>query len=111
MAHFLLLTQEDDGAWAKRSLQEQKRLRTGYVDWVKKLLREEVLLSANAVGDGGYALESRNGELLESRYAETKGVVTGYFVLEVSSIRMALKIARSCPALAHGERVIVRPLG
>ncbi|MGA1517030.1 MAG: YciI family protein, partial [Phycisphaerales bacterium] len=49
------------------------------------------------------------GSTSRSEIAPRKDVLTGIFVIRAKDLAEAESIARECPALLHGERVLVRP--
>lgn len=111
MAKFMILMTENDNAWGKLSPEEQQRLLTGYFAWVDQLKKDKVLVGGEALGRGGRTLRAEAGRVVDGPYTETKEVITGFFLIEANDLDAASRIARGCPALAHGESVIVRPVG
>ncbi len=49
--------------------------------------------------------------MVDGPFTETKEVLTGFFIIEARDLDAAVEIARGCPALTHGERVVVRSIG
>jgi hypothetical protein len=80
--------------------------------------------AAAAVLRGGHALHStstattvrvnggRGGDILatDGPYAETKEVLTGYYVLECADLEEAVKTAARIPAAWQGGAVEIRPV-
>ena len=69
------------------------------------------MLGGAPIGEPGRVLRATSAKVVEEPYAETRGVLTGYFTIEAKDLADATAIARGCPALLHGETVIVRPVG
>ena len=112
MAQFVILMREDDGAWAGLPEAEQERLMGLYGAWVRELRTSGVLVVGAPFGAPGRILRGTpEGPVVEHEYDETSQVETGYFVVEAPDLAAAVKLARGCPALAHGESVVVRPIG
>lgn len=111
MAKFMILMTENDDAWAKISPEEQQRLLTRYFAWVDQLKKDKLLVGGEALGRGGRTLRAEAGRVVDGPYAETKEVITGFFLIEAKDLDAATEIARGCPALTHGESVVVRPVG
>lgn len=111
MAKFMILMTENDHAWARLSPEDQQRLLAKYYAWVEQLRKDKLLVGGDALGEGGRVLRSQGGKVVDGPYAETKEVITGYFLIDAPSLEAASEVARGCPALGHGESVIVRPVG
>ncbi len=111
MAKFMILMTENDDAWAKFSPEEQQKLLGGYYAWVERLRKDKLLVGGDALGRGGRTLRAEGGRVVDGPYTETKEVITGYFMIEAKDLDAATEIARGCPALGHGESVLVRPVG
>lgn len=69
------------------------------------------MLGGAPIGEPGRVLRAAGGNVVDEPYDATKGVLTGYFTIEAKDLADATAIARGCPALLHGETVIVRPVG
>jgi hypothetical protein len=71
----------------------------------EKLVSSKKLHGANKLKDfEGRRLTSKNGEIMDGPYTETKESVGGYYLIEASNYDEAVKIARECPILTrqHG---------
>ena len=104
----LILLRERAGGWAQVAPERRDELMRSYGEWTEDLRRRGVLLSAEAVQDGGRVLRSVGGEVAEEPYAEQEGVLTGIFVVRAEDVTEAAALARDCPALEHGAEVLVR---
>ena len=87
------------------SPEEESRRVAEYKSWARRVageghlvsgekLRPEVLRLGNTTDSGANGGES----------------VRGYFVIAARDDREALEIARGCPHLRHGGRIVVRPI-
>jgi hypothetical protein len=127
MAKFVILMHEDDGAWMRLPAAERDRLLPLYYAWVRELKAGGIFAGGEPIGGGGRVLRGagakssdaspdgdRDGDgaaIRESDYVQAKGVLTGFFLIEAKDLAAATEIARGCPALLHGETVVVRPVG
>lgn len=111
MPQFALLMREDDNAWSRLPEKEQERLLGLYLAWVKTLKAKGALVTGAPFGPGGRIIRNRDGEFRESVYSERRQVETGFFLIEAKDLEDATQLARGCPALGHGETVVVRPVG
>jgi hypothetical protein len=110
MPQFLLLLTENDNAWRRLQPDERKSLMEKYFAWVKRLKEENRLRGGEPLASGGSVLKVVGGKTVESPFAETRDVLTGYFQIEAADLAEATRVAHGCPALIHGETVIVRPI-
>jgi hypothetical protein len=115
MAKFAILMYEDDRAWSRLPAAERDRLMALYLAYVKDLRDRGAFLGGEPIGRGGRVLERPSGEpageIRESAFMQETSVLTGFFLVEAPDLEAATTIARDCPALLHGESVIVRPVG
>ena len=111
MPKFMVLMRENDHAWSRLAPEEQQRLLEKYYAWVRGLKEKDLMRGGDALSDGGRELCMVDGEIVDAPYAETKEVVTGYFLIEAPDLETAAEIAGGCPALGHGETVLVRRTG
>ena len=111
MSEYILLMHENDHAWTLMPKDEQQRILKRYFAWVDELKSTDSLRGGAPISDEGTLLQSVDGEVVEGPYTESKEVITGYFILEADSLEAAVAIARNCPALGHGEKVVVKRLG
>ena len=109
---FVILMYEDDNAWATMPKAEQDDLMGKYMAWVGDLRTKGIFKSGAPCGSKQVLLAAdatKAGEVTATDHAPTKDVLTGFFVVRASSLDAAVAIAKTCPSLTHGERIIVRP--
>ena len=111
MPGFMILMQEDDHAWSRLGPEEQQRLLGEYSRWAEELREKEILKGGAALSDGGRFLESTADGIVTTPFTETNQVPTGFFLIEAPDLDAATEIAKGCPALTHGETVVVRRTG
>lgn len=110
MPQFMLLLTENNHAWQNLDPAKRKELMQKYFAWVKQLRDEDRLRGGDPLASGGSVLRVLAGKTVESPYAETRDVLTGYFIIAAADLPEATRIAHACPALLHGETVIIRPI-
>lgn len=102
---------ECDAAWSKLPQDEQSRLMTLYEDWVANLKDSGTFVTGRPCA-GHYRLLVGNGAGdVTDITIEPEGltdVVTGFFVIRAKDMDSAVNIAKTCPALLHGETIVVR---
>lgn len=111
MPKFIVLMQENDDAWARLPKNEQDALMKRYSAWVLGLREAGTLVGGEAIGRGGRHLRREGDAIVDRPYEETRDVPTGFFLIEAADLTAATVVARGCPALEHGEDVVVRPIG
>ncbi|MCE9582325.1 MAG: YciI family protein [Planctomycetes bacterium] len=111
MPQFVILMTENDDAWSKLPEAEQTRLIKLYFKWVGGLHKKKAFVGGDPIGGGGTVLRRAYGKIVATPFSAKKDVLTGYFIVEAKNLSAAVKLARGCPALIHGEAVTVRPLG
>jgi hypothetical protein len=108
MPRYMILMHENDNAWERFSAEEKQRLMERYFAWADDLRRGDHLRGGDPLARGGRVLRGSGGEVVDGPYTETKEVITGYFLIEAKDLGEATRLARGCPALQHGEMVLVR---
>ena len=108
---FIIIIHECDNAWAKLPAPEQSRLLSLYGTWVTGLKDSGIFVTGRPCG-GDYRLLAGDGAGdVTDMTIETEGlsdVMTGFFIIRSVDMDSAVDIAKSCPALLHGETIIVR---
>jgi len=111
MPRFVVLMYEDDGAWERLPKARRTSLMRRYTVWVGLLRTSGAFRGGSALGSPGVRLERKGRKVVPTAWRAKKDVLTGWFEIEAETLAKAATIARGCPALAHGERVVVRPAG
>ena len=106
---FAILMLEDDDAWAKLRQAERDALLDRYGTFVRGLAEQGRFIWGTPLGRETVLLAGPPGSMSRSAIAPSKDVLTGIFVIRAKDLAEAESIARECPALLHGERVLVRP--
>ncbi len=111
LREFIIIMHEYDNAWAKLTKQEQARLLSLYGAWVNGLRDSGAFVTGRPCGgECRLLLGGGSGDVTDVTI-QTEGlsdVVTGFFVIRATDMDSAVEIAKTCPALLHGETVVVR---
>jgi hypothetical protein len=102
---------EDDNKWSSLGPDAQEMLLQKYFAWTDDLKARNAFVTGAPIGTGGRLLRLTEGQVVETPFRELKQVLTGYFIIEAADLTAATEIARTCPALIHGETVELRPVG
>lgn len=106
---FAILMFEDDDAWARLPPSERDALLEKYGAFVQGLAAQGRFVWGTPLGRETIVLDGPPGSTSRSDVAPRTDVLTGIFVIRAKDLAEAESIARTCPALLHGERVLVRP--
>ena len=102
MAKFLLLLRDDPGQFTSLSAEEMQRIIGEYGAWARGLAEKGKLHGSDKLVDDPGRIVSNHGATVtvkDGPYAETKELISGYFIVEADSYDDALEIARGCPHL------------
>ena len=105
---YMLLFRGND--WHKGlSPEAMQQVGSQWMAWFERLTREGKAVAGNPLENEAKIVSGRNGRVIsDGPFAESKEVIGGYFLLNVSSFDEAVAIAQECPGLPHGVRVEVR---
>ncbi len=106
---FMILMYEDDNAWERMPKERQDELMALYMQWVGDLQKRGIFKYGAPCGRKQVLLCGSGAAGTVEAITPVKDVLTGIFVVSAANIDEATALAKSCPALLHGERVVVRP--
>ena len=110
---YLLLIREPRGQRAERTEEEGKQAYESMLQFGDSLAKRGILVAAESLSDDsqGVRVSIREGQthLVDGPYTESKEMVGGFFLLDVSRKQEAIEIAKQCPA-AKFATVEVREL-
>ena len=110
---YLLLIREPRGQRADRNEEEGKQAYESMLRFGEGLAKRGILVAAESLRDDsqGVRVSIRDGKtgLVDGPFTESKEMIGGFFLLDVSSKEEAIEIARQCPAAAFAT-VEVREL-
>ena len=106
---FVILMYEDDNSWEKLPKDQQDELMKQYMAWVSDLKARGIFKSGSPCGNKQVLLSGSGGKIVTESITPKKDVLTGFFVVRAANLDEAVALAKTCPSLTHGERIIVRP--
>ncbi len=90
---------------------ELQRAMTDFYAWVDGLVKAGVHRGAQPLVEEGKLVSGAKGATVtDGAFAESKEAIGGYFLLAVSGLDEAVRLAQACPILAHGVQIEVRPV-
>lgn len=90
---------------------ELQRAMTDFYAWVDGLVKAGVHCGAQPLVEEGKLVSGAKGATVtDGAFAESKEAIGGYFLLAVSGLDEAVRLAQACPILAHGVQIEVRPI-
>lgn len=104
MPQFLIAMTAEGDTWEHLPEADQQRLMSQYDAWVEGLRSRGVYQHGAAAGEADVV--SADGSTAPVPGAR----ITGFFVVEAPDRQEATSIATGCPALEHGETVVVYAL-
>jgi hypothetical protein len=112
MSEFMVVLRGNDPELKKYNRDEARKIMERYYAWVEKLKTENRYRGGSPIKEGTKLLSGRKDfvVIMDGPYAEHGEALTGYFVIEATGLGEAVEIAKSCPALSHGESVEVLEL-
>ena len=105
-ARFILFLQEREGA-ALQTPQQEARLVREYGQWARKEHAAGRLLEGEKLKSDALSVRGPAGEVEVESPAQDIG---GFFIVVAPDLEGAVNIARTCPHLRHGGRIVIRPI-
>lgn len=107
---YLLLFHANE-SWKELGREELEKYVTQNHAWLEQLMTSGRAKGGQALARSGAIVSGNNGRsVTDGPFAESKEVVGGYLLLNVETFDDAVAIAKTCPMLAFGGKVEVRPL-
>ena len=107
---YLLLFHNDE-SWRELGREELEKYVTQNHAWLEHLMTSGKAKGGQALARSGAMVSGKNGRsITDGPFAESKEVVGGYLLMNVETFEEAVAIAKTCPTLAYGGKVEVRPL-
>ncbi len=103
---FVLFVDRLSGAIESDPKQEA-RLVHEYAEWARKERAAGHLLVGEKLNDEAVEL---SGATEAGKAPASAQAVSGYFVIVAQNLDGAISIARTCPHLEHGGRIVIRPI-
>lgn len=111
MPHYLLLLRDDPADFRELSPADMQRIIETYTAWSEKMTASGRVVGSNKLADeGGKVLRGSKGRLLvkDGPFAETKEIVSGYWVVRARDYAEALELVKDHPHLATRGSIEVR---
>lgn len=113
MPQFLLLLRDDPNDFRELSPADMQRIIERYQAWSESMAASGRVVASNKLADeGGKLLRGSGGRLVvkDGPFAETKEVVSGYWVVRARDYAEALELVKSHPHLATNGSIEVREI-
>lgn len=83
-----------------------------YAEWTDRLVKEKRFKDAHKLKDGqGRRLKSKDDQVVDGPFSETKETVGGYYIIEAGSYDEAAQLAKDCPVMIYqGGYVEIREI-
>lgn len=113
MSRYLLLMRGDQTGFLAMSPAEKKKVIGDHVQFSKELEAKGMILDDDGCSADTVLLEKKGKcvKLKKNPFEGTDSQISGFYVIEAKNDAEAVKIAKGCPALEHGETVEVILLG
>ena len=90
---------------------ELQRVMTDFYAWVESFSERGIHRGAQPLMEEGKLVSGTHGvNVTDGLFAESKEAIAGYFLLAVSGMDEAVRLAQACPILAYGAQIEVRPI-
>ena len=97
--------------WKELGREELEKYIAQNHGWIEQLMTSGKAKGGQALARSGAMVSGKNGRsVTDGPFAESKEVVGGYLLLNVETFEEAVAIAKTCPGLAWGGKIEVRPL-
>jgi len=107
---YLLLLHANEW-WKELGREELEKYIAENHAWIERLMTTGKAKGGQALARSGAIVSGKNGRnVTDGPFAESKEVVGGYLQLNVETFEEAVAIAKTCPELARGGKLEVRPL-
>lgn len=113
MPNYLLLLRDDPDDFRELSPDEMQRIIERYQAWSAKMTASGRVVASHKLADeGGKLLRGSQGRLIvkDGPFAETKEIVSGYWVVRARDYAEALELVREHPHLATNGSIEVREI-
>ena len=106
MKQYMLMMSGESKQWKALSPDENQRIMAKYNAFVDGLRKTHGFVGGSPLAEGGFELKATRGAVVvDGPFPETKEVLNGYMIFKAPDFDEALRLARECPALTHGETV------
>ena len=110
MEKFMYLFVEDATQAGQASPEEMQAGMQKWFDWIDKLKATNQYESGEPLLPSGKIIKGANKVVTDGPFAESKELVSGYFIVLAKDIDHATKMAMDCPIFEMGGDLVVRPV-
>lgn len=109
MPEFMVVLRGSDPELKRVAQDDASQIMERYYAWVDRLKQEKRYLGGSPFREGSKLLSGKRDfvVIMDGPYSKNGESLTGYFVLAAKDFAEAVDVAKSCPALTHGETVEV----
>lgn len=104
MPHFMLVLRDDPSVFQTYGPDDMQRLLEKYEAWGGRMAAEGRLVSGHKLADeGGRTMKVAGGRVVskDGPYAETKEIVSGYFIVKADHYDHAAQLCADHPVFSH----------
>ena len=110
MEKFMYLFVEDATQAGQASPEEMQAGMQKWFDWIDKLKATNQYESGELLLPSGKIIKRANKVVTDAPFAESKKLVSGYFIVLAKDLDHATKMAMDCPIFEMGGDLVVRPV-
>ncbi len=111
MQEFMLFIRAEGNPVAKLSPEQQQNHVEKVGGFIKRLVEEGKMKSAQPLEMEGKIISFKNGKFIDGPFNETKEVIAGYYHLNAANLKEAIAIAKSDPRFKDGDwRIEIRQI-
>lgn len=104
MPHYMLVLRDDPKVFQSYGPDDMQRLLAKYNAWSEKVGSQGRLIGGNKLQDeGGRTMKLASGRVVtkDGPFAETKEIVSGYFIVKADSYEHAVSLCADHPVFSH----------
>ncbi|MEE9361169.1 MAG: YciI family protein [Cellulophaga sp.] len=111
MKEFMLFIRSEESPKANLSPEQLQQHIEKVGGFIKKLMKEGRMKSAQPLEMDGRMLSYKNGKIVDGPYNETKEVISGYYHLLAKDLDEAIELTKQDPRFEEGIwRIEIRPI-
>lgn len=108
MPQFMLLMKGGD--WSRLDAARQEEIINAFIDWARKLRRENRYAAGDDLGDNGKIMEKQGDRFVEKPITLGPDTVGGFFIVNASDYTEAARIGQECPCFMFGGHLEIRQI-
>jgi hypothetical protein len=108
MPEFMLLMKGGD--WSRITPERQEEIVGAFIEWSRKLRRENRYVAGDDLGEAGKILEKEGDRFVDRPVTLGADAVGGYFVIKAADYAEAVRVGRECPCFMFGGHLEIRQI-